>query len=286
MRTVESLVDIGDTKLFVSERGEASGFPLIVLHGGPGLDHHEFADYLDPLTSRGVRLLLVDQRSQGRSAAAPTSTWTISQMSDDVVALALALGLTEHAVLGHSFGALVCLQHAFDHADQSAINIVSSGFPSLRFLAGVEEAIDSLEPEDLRERVRKSMTAEALIIETQEQMQTLLNDLYPFHFADPRDPRIEGFIERSKDAVYNPQILRVMSETGYGGYNLEDRLSEVSRPMLVLAGRHDRVCTVEAAEAIAKGASAELHIFEQSGHMAFVEQNAEYLDVVEGFVKR
>ena len=41
------LVDIGDTKLFVEARGE--GFPVVVLHGGPGLDHHEFADYLDPL---------------------------------------------------------------------------------------------------------------------------------------------------------------------------------------------------------------------------------------------
>ena len=41
------LIDIGDTRLYVVERG--TGYPLIALHGGPGLDHHEFADYLDPL---------------------------------------------------------------------------------------------------------------------------------------------------------------------------------------------------------------------------------------------
>ena len=34
---------------------------------GPGLDHHEFADYLDPLTEGGIRLVLVDQRACGRS---------------------------------------------------------------------------------------------------------------------------------------------------------------------------------------------------------------------------
>ena len=32
-----------------------NGFPLIVLHGGPGLDHHEFGDYLDPICAAGIR---------------------------------------------------------------------------------------------------------------------------------------------------------------------------------------------------------------------------------------
>jgi hypothetical protein len=41
------LVRIDDTSLFVVERG--NGYPVIVLHGGPGLDHHEFADYLGKL---------------------------------------------------------------------------------------------------------------------------------------------------------------------------------------------------------------------------------------------
>jgi len=62
------LVRIDDTSLFVVERGV--GHPVIVLHGGPGLDHHEFADYLDPLTDE-FRLLLVDQRANGRSERPP-----------------------------------------------------------------------------------------------------------------------------------------------------------------------------------------------------------------------
>jgi proline iminopeptidase len=58
------LIPIGDTRLYVEERG--AGYPLLVLHGGPGLDHNMFGDYLDPLAD-GYRLLFVDQRSQGRS---------------------------------------------------------------------------------------------------------------------------------------------------------------------------------------------------------------------------
>src|SRR5437588_2277788 len=101
-------VRIDDCSLWVAERGPEDGFPLIVLHGGPGLDHHEFGDYLDPIGER-YRLLLVDQRAQGRSERAPAETWTLTQMARDVSSLATALGLERYAVLGHSYGAFVAL---------------------------------------------------------------------------------------------------------------------------------------------------------------------------------
>lgn len=50
-----------------------TGYPLIVLHGGPGLDHYEFADYLDPLCDQ-FRLILVDMRAQGQSDMCPEET--------------------------------------------------------------------------------------------------------------------------------------------------------------------------------------------------------------------
>ena len=59
------LVRIDDTSLFVVERG--SGYPVIVLHGGPGLDHHEFADYLDPLTDEFRLLWSISGRTAGRN---------------------------------------------------------------------------------------------------------------------------------------------------------------------------------------------------------------------------
>ena len=43
-------VVIGDACLYVVERG--SGYPLLVFHGGPGIDHHSFGDYRDALSCR------------------------------------------------------------------------------------------------------------------------------------------------------------------------------------------------------------------------------------------
>jgi pimeloyl-ACP methyl ester carboxylesterase len=57
-------VDIGDVTLYIVERG--TGYPIIVVHGQPGIDHHEFGDYLDPLAAH-YRLIFMDIRGHGRS---------------------------------------------------------------------------------------------------------------------------------------------------------------------------------------------------------------------------
>ncbi|MGZ5299232.1 MAG: alpha/beta fold hydrolase, partial [Actinomycetota bacterium] len=262
------LIRIDDTSLFVVERG--SGYPVIVLHGGPGLDHHEFADYLDPLTDE-YRLLLVDQRANGRSERPPESTWTLERMAQDVIMLARALGLQRYAVLGHSYGAFVALQNAVDYPGMAAQTIVSGGIPSMKYLAAVEKNLNAFEPIELREQVIASWAREASV-RTSEEFAELMTDQFPFHFADPLDPRIADYLERIADTVYSPDMLRVSSASGYGGIEVEDRLGDVSSPVLVMTGRHDRTCTVEAAQAIAAGIpDAELRILEHSGHMTFVE---------------
>jgi proline iminopeptidase len=280
------LVPIDDTELWVVERGAADALPLIVIHGGPGLDHHEFADYLDPLTERGVRLLLIDLRANGRSPKAPEATWTLERHAQDVVMLARSMQLGRYAVLGHSYGAFVALQNAVDYPGMTAATIVSGGIPSMRFLSAVEANLAAFEPVTLREQVTRSWAKEPFV-ETAEGLAELMEEQFPFHFADPLDPRIAEYLERTRDTVYAPDVLRKLSAEGYGGIEVEDRLGEVATPVLVLTGRHDRTCVVEAAEAMAaKIPGAQLRIFEDSGHMTFVEEPARYLDEVSAFLDR
>ena len=278
------LVPIDDTALWVVERGPDDGVPLLVLHGGPGLDHHEFGDYLDPLTERGIRLLLVDQRSCGRSERPSPQTWTLERYAHDVVMLARALGLERWAVLGHSFGAFVALQQAVDFPGMAAATIVSGGVPSMRFLAEVEANLQAFEPPELREQVMASWALEPEVA-TPQEFELLMRDQFPFHFANPIDPRIDDYLDRTADTLYAPDVLRHFAAAGYGAIEVEDRLGEVIAPVLVLAGRLDRTCVVEAAEAIVAGIDdAQLVVFEGSGHMTFVEQPDVYLEAVSRFL--
>jgi proline iminopeptidase len=276
------LVGVGDTRLHVTERGDGA-LPLFVLHGGPGLDHTEFGSYLDPLGDI-VRLLLVDERATGRSDPSPPETWTLERQAADIEALAAALGLERYAVLGHSFGAFIALQHAVDFPGRPVATIVSSGIPDMRFLEGVEHELETFEPIELREQVQSSWAREAHA-RTQEDVASLFADQLPFHFADPRDPRIGELRAAMADARYGPDVLRAAATGDYGAIAVEDRLGEVTHPVLVLAGRHDRVCSVAAAQAIADGIpDAQLVVFEHSGHMTYVEENEAYVAAVRAFL--
>ena len=276
-------VGISDTSLNVDERG-GDGLPLLVVHGGPGLDHHLFGDYLDPLGD-AVHLVLVDLRSQGLSDKAPPETWTLERMADDLSELAAAMGFERYATLGHSYGAFVVLQHAVDHAGEPAATIVSSGVPSARYLAAVQDNLAAFEPVELREQVTASWARETEA-QTQEDCAALLHDQLPFHFADPLGWRIDEFEERTEGVVYAPEVLRHFASAEYGSIDVEDRLGDVAHPVLVLAGRHDRTCVVEGGEAIAAGIpGAQLVVFEASGHMAFAEENDAYVSAVRRFLQ-
>jgi proline iminopeptidase len=278
------LVDVGDTRLHVTERGTGD-LPLFVLHGGPGLDHTMFGSYLDALGDR-CRLLLVDERGTGRSEPAPPATRGLDRHAADVEAMAGSLGLERYAVLGHSYGAFIALQHAVDFAGRPAATIVSSGIPDARFLAHVEAELAAFEPVELRDQVQRSWAREAEA-RTQDDVASLLADQLPFHFADPRDPRIDELRAALADAVYGPDVLRAAATEDYGAIAVEGRLGGVSHPVLVLAGRHDRTCSVPAAAAMAAGLpDAELVVFEHSGHMTYVEENDAYVAAVRDFLAR
>src|SRR5919199_6911579 len=208
------LVDGGVPRLHVEARG-AGDLALIALHGGPGLDHTMFGNWLDPLGDV-CRLLFVDERGQGRSEPSPPETWTLEQHARDVDALATSLGLERHVVLGHSFGALIALQHAVDFSGGPTGTVVSSGAPSERLLMShVELELDRFEPVELREQVQASCAREAQA-QTQDDVRALLADQLPFHFADPRDPRIDEMRAAMSGAAYSPDVLRVAAMEGYG----------------------------------------------------------------------
>ena len=279
------LVDVGDTRLHVTSAARASS-PLIVLHGGPGLDHTMFGSYLDALGDR-CRLLLVDERGTGRSEPAPPETWALAHHAADVEALAGALGLERYVVLGHSFGAFIALQHAVDFPGSPAATVVSSGVAHARFLAHVEEQLAAFEPVELREQVQSSWAREARGAHAGGRRRAALRPAAlplrrparPAHRRDARRHDRRGLRTR-RPARRRDRGLR------------RDRASrtasrDVTHPVLVLAGRHDRTCPVAAAEAMAAGLpDAELVVFEHSGHMAFVEENAAYLAAVRDFLDR
>ena len=251
------------------------GFPLIVLHGGPGLDHSMFRPYLDSLDDE-FRLLYVDERGQGRSERVDPTTLSLEVFARDVDLLAEALELDGFALLGHSFGAIIATYHATEFGTAAAYVISGGGDASEALDADVEASLEALG--NGRETIAASWEAEKTV-ETEEQLKQLLRDQMPFHFHGEPPP---GYAE---ETVGSPQVLRYFANIGYGAFDYRPKLSSVRKPTLIVVGEHDRTTTPRAARVLHEGIpNSELVVIPDAGHMSFVEKSEPYLTAVRRFL--
>ena len=271
------LVELDDGgALSVVELG--SGHPLMLLHGGPGLDHQEFRPWLDPLAEQGLRLILVDQRGQGASPRVDPSTLTISSLAQDIDRLARALELEEYGVLGHSFGGIVALCHALERGTASQYVISSGAASSEALVADIERELGRFEPASMREQIRSSFAAEATLT-TVEQARAVAEAQMPFHFWELGDA-YSAFVQADK-TLYAPEVLANFAANGYGAFEWVDHLRWIRKPMLVIAGRYDRTCTLARSQEIHDEVEgSELVVIEKAAHMTFVEHPKAYLSAV------
>jgi proline iminopeptidase len=276
-------ITVDGARLFYLPVGSPRNPPLILLHGGPGLDHSELHPWLDALAG-DFYLIYVDQRGQGRSERVDPATLSLSRFAADVSALARALDLPRYALLGHSFGAMVAIVHAVEQRDATHY-VISGGTASFtKTGAEVEANLAQFEPVALREQVTRSWAMEPTVT-TQEQFAELMRLQMPFHFATVESDAYRRFMA-SDPTVYSPEVLAYFSANQYA-MEYEDRLPGVTQPMLVITGQYDRTCTPRAARDIAaRVPGAELVILPDAGHMTHVEQPSLFLAAVRDFFAR
>ena len=245
-----------------------NGPPLVVVHGGLGVDHTQFRDDLDPLGDV-LRLVYYDQRGNGRSGRPPLDTITHAQLVADLDALRAHLGVERWAVLGHSFGGTVALQYALAHPARL----------THLFLAGTWAAFDSVDDvaAELARRatppavVRALMTLPADDAAARERMRTIAA-------LELRDPtRQERLLARTVfDAAANRRSIEIGPM-----HDVRARLGEIAAPTLLLAGRFDPYSPPAEAERLAGGIrDATLVWFERSAHYPFAEEPARFRRVV------
>jgi proline iminopeptidase len=260
-------------RLNVEEVGE--GFPLIVLHGGPGMDHTMFRPFLDPL-GEDFRVLYVDERGQGLSDRVDPQTLSLEVFARDVDVVAEALALDHFALLGHSFGAIVAMNHATEIRTAVAYVISGGADTSDALLADVEASLGAMGEAG---KPIAATWAEEKTVETEEQLRELLRAQMPFHFHGEVPP---GY---GDETIGTPDVLRHFANVGYGDFDFPPKLADVHKPVLVIVGEQDRTTTPRAARALHDGLpNSELVIIPEAGHMSFVEQQEVYLDAVRRFL--
>jgi pimeloyl-ACP methyl ester carboxylesterase len=249
---------------------------LVVLHGGPGLDHRGFRPYLDPLGDE-FRVLYVDERGQGLSERVDPTTLSLDVFARDVDLLVEALGLERFALLGHSFGAIITTKHAIEVGTAAAYVVSGGGDSSAALEADVDVSLEAMG--EAGEPIKASWEQEK-VVATEDELKELLRVQMPFHFAGEPPP---GY---GMDTVGTPDVLRHFANIGYGDFDYVPDLHRVARPTLVIVGEQDRTTTTRAAQALHDGiAGSRLVVLPGVGHMSFVETPEPYIEAVGAFLR-
>lgn len=266
--------------------GDGPGLPLLCLHGGPGSTHVGLT-VLDPLADER-RVVLYDQLGSGNSSKpSDPSLWTVDLFLAELATVREALGLDRMHLLGHSWGGMLAQEYALTQPEGLAGLVLSSTLSSS--LLWREESLRLRA--DLPAGIREPLDAhEAAGTTDDPEYERAVFEFLHRHLCrlDPWPPIVEEMVRSTNLEVYNTMWGPSEAHpTGVlAGWDVTPRLGEIRVPALVLCGRYDEATPHQAETIVAALPDAELVVFEESAHLAPVEETERYLATVRSFLAR
>lgn len=277
----QGLLSLEDARLFYEVVG--TGDPIVVVHGGPGLDHAYLQPGLDALATRNT-LVYYDQRGTGRSVAAlDTSGIHLDAFVGDIEALRETLGYDRITVLAHSFGALIGIEYAARYPE------------SVRALI----LMTPVEPGSRHAADQAARQAAARTLEDSTELATL-TESEGFSARDPATVsqvfRVlfrQSLRDRARIAELDLDLVEATADNGsdvarllgesLGELDWWDRLSDIETPTLVLHGRYDLIPPAVSQDLARTFPRGRLVVLD-SGHFPYLEDPDGLLSAVSSFL--
>jgi proline iminopeptidase len=274
-----SNISIRDVSMYVDVIGH--GPPLLLMHGGPGLDHVSLMPFKD-LAARHT-LVFYDHRCNGRSTGTPVTSMTWDNLTADAEALREALGFERWAVLGHSFGGHVALEYVLRYPERVTQLVLLDTAADARW--SQENAAQVLSDRGYGLKtvaVARRFYSGRIAPKDFVRAAFRLLPAYDHRFSIVRTVR--GMLAGAWRMKTRPEALTFGGQM-MRGWNVTDRLGEIHVPTLVLAGHDDFLFPPESQALLAAGIpDASLRIIERAGHNPQTERPQETLAAVADFL--
>jgi proline iminopeptidase len=262
------IAPINGTEIFYLDVG--AGFPCLVMHGGLGGDHGCLHPWLDPLGGN-LRLIYYDHRCNGHSGRPPLETMTYDQLAADADALRAQLGLDTVIVMGFSAGAVIALHYALQYPQHVSHLVLVGGHATWDYGDEILAACRrrGATPQ-MMEAVSRSPSDDADLANVVRAFMPLYLHRFDANLAERYVSNVAW------DAAANVRYGELLQN-----YNLEPRLAEIRARTLIIVGRDDVITPIAQAERLHDGIpDSELVIFEQSGHLPYLEEPDRFFQVV------
>jgi proline iminopeptidase len=280
----EGMIHVNGTDLYYSILGE--GPPIIIVHGGPGLDHTYLLPQMEALASTH-KLIFYDQRASGRSTSAvDTNSMTMDNFVEDLEGIRKAFHIQRMDLLGHSWGGLVSLFYAVKHPEHLHALVLVNSTPassamrdaSFGTMAQRISRNDSIEQSELVRtegfKNRNSATMEKffrLLFRPSFYDSSLADSLtLTFDTSYATKSRIIQYLNRDRNLVT---------------YDLFPKLKVIHCPTMIVTGDHDIISPDANKRLHLSIAGSTFIVLHNCGHFPYIEDRSEFFPLVERFLR-
>lgn len=281
MEQREGYVPVPGGRVWYEVVGSGPAVPLLLLHGGPRAGH----DYLEALGALAADrpVIFYDQFGCGKSPGPDDRALRrIDRFVAEVGAVRRGLGPDQVHLFGHSWGGWLAIEYMVTASGGVLSLVLASTSASLAEYARNVAPLVAALPEETREILRRY---EALGEYHHPEYEAAVMQFLRRHFCR-LDPWPDALMRSRTQCRGEPryETMQGPNELTVTG-NLKDRdrhdpLHEIAVPTLITCGRYDEV-TPRCALTLQSGiAGSRLEVFQQSAHMAHLEEPEKYARVI------
>ena len=253
---------------------------LVLLHGGPGVDHTIYKPAFSAL-AEVAQLVYLDHRGCGRSDASDPAHWNLAQWADDLKLFCDSLGIQRPLVYGASFGGMVAMTYATRHPGHPGGLILDStaARPGGHAEAKVAMFARLGGPAAGELAHRRFVLGDT----SEEVLAAWLQIAVPLYTRRPADA------EEIERALVRRDVTAFFNRPG-GEARSMDLLPDLARLQcrtLVLGGLLDPMLPIECQRELAAAVPPALlsyHEFDDCGHVTLKDGPAEVMALVRQFV--
>ena len=257
--------------LYYNEIG--SGTPVLMLHGGPGVDH-KYMRNLKALSEK-YRLIFVDQRGNGNSKIKDYDTLQFKFFTSDLENLRRYLNIEKWIIIGHSFGGFVALEYALRYsAAISNLILLDTGFNAKQVqVESIKNLIEWGYSKSTVKWAKKFFNGDLNICQIPYAFLKF-GSAYSYKFD-------YTVLKNSMSGKHTLKTTLLWFKKYFQDWDIQNKLHEIQIPALIVTGERDFQFPPEYQAIMAKEiANSTVKIIENAGHNTPLECPDKVVDII------